>query len=76
MASNLLNKLFNSLVSNSTVLERLPEMSTETELDARLREIEDPKNQGETLDSRGFIKLTVVSLIVPIILLVIGWVVM
>lgn len=51
-------------------------MSTETELDARLRELEDPTNQGDALQASGFIKIVVVTLIIPIIMLIVAWVVM
>lgn len=51
-------------------------MPTETELDARLRELEDPKNQGDALNAPGFIKLVAIALVLPIVMLVIGWVVM
>ena len=51
-------------------------MSTETELDARLQELEDPANQGDALDAGGFIKLVVVALALPIAMIIVGWVVM
>lgn len=51
-------------------------MSTDTELDARLRELEDPINQGQALDARSFIKLAVVALAIPVVMLIVGWVVM
>lgn len=51
-------------------------MSTETELDARLRELDDPANRGDALDRAGFVKLVAVALVLPIVMLVIGWVAM
>lgn len=51
-------------------------MSTDTELETRLRELEDPINQGQALDAGSFIKLVVVALAIPVVMLIVGWVVM
>lgn len=45
-------------------------------LESRLREMERPEAQGDALDKRNFIKLVVVTLVIPAILLLLGWAVM
>lgn len=46
------------------------------QLETRLRALEQPENQGDPLDRKGFTKLAALTLVLPIVLLFVGWVFM
>jgi hypothetical protein len=52
-------------------------MATEgipAELERRIALLENPKNQGEDFDSSSWFWLLVLGLVLPVVILIVGWV--
>lgn len=47
--------------------------TVDTELELRLTELEQPHAQGKPLDLSSFIKLTILTVALPVVFIVIGW---
>ncbi|WP_405218591.1 hypothetical protein [Agrococcus sp. Ld7] len=43
------------------------------DLELRLNELEQPEAQGAAISSRDFLKLTALTVVLPIVMIIIGW---